>query len=88
VLKVQEPVAIVRCRVDISTMTIFSKVLLAVGIMCLGFAGWSLIRGETSEAILGFALGFLLLIYWRWALRQRARQTRLIGPSDGRRSSR
>jgi hypothetical protein len=49
-------------------MITFAKILLLVGIMCLALAGWSLIQGETRDAIFGLGLGAFLLLCWRWAL--------------------
>jgi hypothetical protein len=49
-------------------MAIVAKVALGVALICLLLAGWSLIRGEAGEAMLGLGFGVLLLLYWRWAL--------------------
>jgi hypothetical protein len=51
-------------------MITFPKLLLAVGVMCLALAGWSLIEGEGRDAIFGLGLGVFLLLCWRWALGQ------------------
>jgi hypothetical protein len=51
-------------------MITFPKLLLFVGIMCLVLAGWSLIQGESGDALFGLGLGALLLLCWRWALGQ------------------
>lgn len=51
-------------------MVVLSKLSLFVGLMCLALAVWSLIQQEVGDALLGFGLGTLLLLYWRWALAQ------------------
>ena len=49
-------------------MIVFAKLLLAVGVMCLALAGWSLIQGEFGDSLYGLGLGAFLLLNWRWAL--------------------
>lgn len=47
-------------------MITLPRVLLFVGVMCLALAGWSLIQGDTDDALRGLGLGALLLLFWRW----------------------
>jgi hypothetical protein len=40
----------------------FGALLLAVGLMCMALAGWSLIQGRVRDAIFGVGLGIFLVV--------------------------